>query len=397
MSADALEPRPHRWAGRGSVRIWLVVAAIGAVVFLVGLLVDPRRALYGYLTAFAFVASVVLGALVLLATVHAMNAGWPIAVRRLIESMTATMPAIAVLSIPILAGMKWLYPWMTPESFTDAHTHELVEHRLAYLNAPFFLARAVVLLAVWIAIALALRRWSLRQDVEADPELGRRMRLLSGGALPVLGITISVGAFDWLMSLTPEWYTTMYGIYFFSGGFLGAIAALVAASFFSERSGAIPALRRSHYYALGRLLFAFTVFWAYIAYFQFFIIWIGNRPTEASWYLDRVQHGWAGVSVALAVGQFAVPFLVLLPYAIKQSRVSLVVMAVWVALFHYVDCYWLVMPALRAGPAPSWMDLGGLLFVVGATAAYAVRAAAPHALVARGDPRLAEALAYASR
>jgi hypothetical protein len=383
------------------LRRWLVgslaVTGIGAALIVVGLLVDAKRTLHAYLAAYAFVLSLALGALLFLATIHAMNAGWPVALRRLVEVMVSVFPLLAILLVPVLVGMKELYPWLTPESFSDTHTRELVEHRLAYLNTPFFIVRAAIYFACWIAVALLLRAWSLRQDVDPSPELKLHMKRLSAGALPALGITLTFASFDWLMSLTPDWYTTMFGVYFFAGGFVGALALLTLVAMGVERRGLLSPLKPSHYYALGRLMLAFVIFWAYIAYFQFFLIWIGNRPGEATWYLERMTAGWGIASVLLALGHFGVPFLLLLPYALKWRRAPLAVIAGWLLLMHYFDSCWLVLPALKAGPRWSWYELAPLLAIGGLTLAFALWRAAAHPLVPEGDPRLAEAFAYESR
>lgn len=217
-------------------------------------------------------------------------------------------------------------------------------------------------------------------------------------ALIPLGFTLSVAAFDWLMSLTPTWYSTTFGIYFFAGCFLAGLALVTLLASLAQSRAQLPQLQPSHYHALGRLMLAFTAFWAYIAYFQFMLIWIANRPVEGAWFLARSSATWRGTSVALAVGQFAVPFVVLLSYRLKGSRHFLAGLAVWILAFHYLDVYWMVMPAYSPlSFRVSWVDGAALLAVACSSAAYAWMLVRDRPLVSVGDPRLEKAFDYHSR
>ncbi len=377
--------------------LW-IMAALGWTALGVGFALDSRRALFSYLAAYVWSLSVALGALCFLAIVNAMNATWPVAVRRLAEGMSATLPLFAVLFAPLFLGLSSLYPWMTPEQFRDPHTHEIVMHRLAYYNVPFFAVRWVVVFVCWIALALAFRRWSLQQEGGKGEALRRRICVAGVAGLIPLALTLSVAAFDWLMSLTPAWYSTVFGVYFFAGAFVGGIAALVVLAARLQGQGLLPELRGSHFHALGRMLLAFTAFWGYIAFFQYMLIWIANRPAEGAWFVQRAASPWRAMSVALVLGQFVIPFVVLLSFRIKRSSRLLAPVAIWILAFHYVDMYWLVMPAFASvGFRASWMD-GAALLAVGASAVlcgmWLLRG---RALLPVGDPALARALKYESR
>lgn len=391
------------------IRPALLCALVGGVGLIIGALLAPEQTLFSYLAAYVYVLSLALGALVFLTIVNAMNATWPVAIRRVVETATSTLPLLALLFVPIVLGLRVLYPWHAPEEIADPKLRELVTHRAAYLNTPFFLGRAALYFAVWIGLAVLLRRWSLAQAVRTDGhgaprtapvpplQLKARMRALSAGGLPPLGLTLSFASYDWIMSLTPGWFSTMYGVYFFAGGFIGAIALVTLLSAGADRAGVLGPLRPSHWHALGRLQLAFVIFWAYIAYFFFFLTWIANKPEEVTWFVPRVHTSWAAVSLLLVFGHFALPFFALLPYGPKRHRAPMAAIAVWILVVHFVDVYWLVLPALHtAGVQLHWLDLAALLAVGGAVVAFAAWRARPYPLVA-ADPALAAALAYESK
>lgn len=391
--------RPAWWRRPRSKTEWLgFLTLLGWLALALGFVLEGSRTLHAYLTVYLWALSLALGALCFLTIVNAMNATWPVAVRRLAEQIASTLPLFAVLFLPIFIGMRWLFPWMTPELFADPHLRELVEHRRAYLNPAFFSVRWVVVFSVWIALAWLARHWSLRQRREPGDPLRQRLQLLGVAGLIPLGLTLTIAAFDWLMSLTPTWYSSIFGIYFFAGSFVGGLALLTLVASWEQGHGRLTELRAPHYYALGRLLLAFTSFWAYVAYFQFMIIWIANRPTEGAWFLQRQSDSWRDVSLALIIGHFAVPFLVLLSYRIKRERRWLGLVAAWLVLFHFVDIYWLVMPACSPQAfRPDWPDLAALLAVGGSATIFARFLLRSHPLLAVGDPLLQAALDYESR
>ena len=382
--------------GSRLIRWSLGAAVLGTAGLLIGAAVDRAQLFLAYLVAYAYVASIAVGALIFLMIGHAMRAGWPVAVRRLTETITAVMPLLAVLFVPLLFGLSTLYPWLRPDTVASEHARHLIEHRRPYLNLPFFLVRAALYLAIWIAVAALLRRWSLRRDAGARTDDGPRMQALSAGALPAVGLAMSFASFDWLMGLEASWYTTMYPVYYFAGGFLGAIALLTIAAFAAQRAGLVP-LGESHYYALGRLLLAFTIFWAYAAFFQFMLIWIANIPEEAEFYTVRMRAPWSVVSVMLLVLNFALPFLVLLSYRLKRRPAYLTAVAVWLLAFHYVDVHWLAAPTFRGeGLTYHWLDLAALAAVGGASVAFAAWRLRGRPALPVNDPRLPEALRYES-
>ncbi len=374
-----------------------VVAALGAVVLAVGMWLDPARAFAAYLEAYVYALGIALGALSLVMIAHATAATWLVVIRRLAESVAATLPLYALLFLPILAGLSRLYPWVPP--IPDRELREAIAKKQAYLNVPFFVVRSAFYLLSWSGLAWALRRWSLRQDAEPGAARLEWSVLVSGLGLVLFGFTITFAVFDWVMSLSPDWRSTMFGIYFFAGAMVAALALLVLLTRACERSGHLDgAIAASHYHALGRLLLTFVIFWAYVAYSQGFLVWIADVPAESRWYLARTQHGWSWVLALLVVGHFALPFLILLSRAAKRSAAVMATLAGFLLLMHWVDVFWLVRPSIepRGVPLP-WMELGALAAVVGASVAFGAWRASGHALVPRGDPRLAASLRYVSR
>ena len=383
--------------GRRLIAGSLGLALLGALLLVAGAIVDRRRFFFSYLAAYAYAVSVAVGALLFLMTCNAMRAGWPVAVRRLIEVIVGALPLLAVLFAPLLFGLDILYPWLDPASIPDEHARELVRHKAPYLNLPFFLIRTAVYFAIWIGVAALLRRWSLRQDDDPARGAGDRPQALSAGALPLAGLALSFAAFDWLMSLDQTWVSTMFPVYYFAGGFVSAIALLTVLTYAADRAGLLPGINESHYYALGRLLFAFTIFWGYAAYFQLMLIWLANLPGEVQFYTRRSRGPWEAVSAALAFAQLVIPFFVLLSYRVKRNPALLAAVGAWILAAHYIDLHWLVVPehAPRGFPY-HWIDLGALLAIGGASAAFAALRLRGRRLVPINDPELPRALRYES-
>jgi hypothetical protein len=375
-----------------------VFAVLGWIGLAVGFVLDARHTFFAYLTAYTWALALAVGALGFLAIVNAMNATWPVAVRRLAEGIAATLPVFAVLFIPVFVGVASLYPWVHPEDFTDPHLRELVEHRRAYYNVPFWAVRWAVVFAVWIGFSWLFRRWSLRQQTgEAEMLHGRLCRAGVAALIP-LGLTVTVASWDWLMSLTPTWYSTMYGFYFSAGTVVGGVALVILVAAAVSGRGDTPSLRPSHFHALGRVLLAFLSFWAYTAFFQYMLVWIANKPLEGSWFVERETGAWRQVSQALVIGHFAVPFLFLLSYRLKRSARALAALAVWMLAFRYLEAFWLVMPSHSPGRFVwGFIDAAALLALGGTGGLVGAWLLGREPLIAQGDPLLAKALEYEAR
>jgi hypothetical protein len=274
---------------------------------------------------------------------------------------------------------------------------EAVAHKRPYLNVPFFLVRAAVYFAVWIGVASLLRRWSVQQDLAGGHALTLKQRRLGAASLPFLALTLSFAAFDWMMSVDPRFYSTIFGVYWFAGSFLGVFALLIIAA---AATRALPDhfghhLNADHVHSLGKFLLAFTAFWAYIAFSQFMLIWIANIPEEVPWYIVRTASPWGRVGIFLALGHFALPFFVLLSRDLKRDPRRLALVAAWLLLVHWVDVHWVIMPHVHeAGPSLSWMDLTAFVGVGAAFLAALVFRMRGAATVPVRDPYLEESLRY---
>jgi hypothetical protein len=388
LPSAATEPPAGRWARR----LPAIGFGLGAVGFGVsGLLAgDGSRFYASYLVAWLFATSIALGGLFFVLLHHATRAGWSAVLRRLAEHLAATMPLLALLFVPVALGLERLYPWARPEAAADP----LLAAKSAWLEPGFFLARAAVVLGAWSLLAWWFRRRSLAQDSTGDPAISRRLKALAAPALIVFALTLTVGAFDWIMSLEPHWYSTIFGVYFFAGSVVAVFATLILLAL-AARPALGEVVTAEHFHDLGKLLFAFVVFWAYIAFSQFMLIWYGNLPEETLWYAHRTGPGWEGATVALAAGHFVLPFFFLLSRAVKRRAPTLVAGAVWMLAMHYLDLYWLVMPSLDpAGLRPHALDAATLVAVVGFGAGAFGLLMRRRALVPVRDPRLPESLSF---
>src|SRR5262249_15244533 len=238
-----------------------------------------------------------------------------------------------------------------------------------------------------------LRRWSRAMDRGPDPVAADRMYAMSGVLLPLVGLAVSFAAFDWIMSLMPAWYSTMFPVCYFAGGFIGALALLTVLTAAADRAGLVRGINGSHYYALGRLLLAFVIFWAYTEFFQLMLMWIADKPDEVTFYLRRLHGGWSVVTAILVVVHFVVPFFLLLGYELRRRGGPRAAIALWLVAALSLDTYWMVVPAARSrGAAFVLVDLGALLAVSGVTVIYGVLRLRGVPMVPVHDPALERAV-----
>lgn len=372
----------------------LALALVALILGLLGAWLLPHwreRFFPSYLLAFAWVLSFSLGGLFFVMLQHLVRAGWSVVVRRLAEFFIALLPWFAILALPLFFGLGQLYHWAHPEAVA---ADPILAGKSPYLNVPFFLVRAVVYLVFWSWAARFFTKASWEQDKSGSVEATLKMEKRAAPFILGFALTVTFAAFDWLMSLDPHWYSTIFGVYFFAGSLVGFLALLIVFSVSLQRAGF---LRRTitveHYHDLGKLLFAFVVFWAYIAFSQFMLIWYGNIPEETGWLIRRISGGFGVVGLVLIFGHFVIPFLVLLPRKVKRSPGTLFYPALGLALMHYVDLYWLVMPEVgNAQPHPldllMAVGLGGLWL----SGFFYFASSIP--LVCQKDPRLEESLTF---
>jgi len=351
-----LETIQHRAFGVGGAALLLC---------LVGAVLSRQDFFRAYLIAYLFWSGIALGCLALLMLYHLVSGRWGFVIQRPMEAAARTLPFLALLFLPLLFGLGDLYPWARPEAVA---ADPLLQHKAPYLNFPFFAGRTALYFAIWIGLALALCGWSAAQDRTADPRLTRSIKRLSGPGLGIYGLTVTFAAVDWVMSLEPTWFSTMYGVMFLVGNGVLALGAMIPAGvLLAGRPPLAAVVTRDRLHDLGNLLLAHVMFWAYIAFSQYLIIWSGNLPEETPWYLHRTTGGWKALALLLIVFHFAVPFLLLLGRTVKRRGGLLLGVSVGLLVMRVADLFWLVTPAFRPqGFTLHWLDvaapvaLGGL-------------------------------------
>jgi hypothetical protein len=362
---------------------------LGAVS-LIGLVTNPTQFLQSYLMAYMFCLALTLGCFAV-GMMHQLTGGaWGVVIRRPIGAASRVLPVMTALFLPIVLGMTRLYPW------TDAALvarDEALQHKHLYLNVPFWIVRATIYFAAWNTIGYFLNKWSLDQDRTGDPRIARRMQRLSAGGLVVYALTITFASFDWLMSLEPHWFSTIFGAVILAGQGLSALAfLLIALAWLSRRPPLDGIVAPGHFHDIGNLLLAFTMLWAYFSFSQYLIIWAGNLPGEIAWYQHRTDSSWRIIGMALIVFHFAVPFVLLLSRTIKRQAELILRLAIAVLAARLLDLYWLIAPAFHAQVWVSWLDI---LLPVAMTLlwlGFFVRQLRGRAILPVHDPQFDEAL-----
>ena len=323
----------------------LAVGALALVLCLIGIFTDHGQFFRSYLIAYMFWLGIPLGCLGIVMIHHLVGGTWGFVIQRSLESAIRTFPIMALLFLPLLFGLPDLFIWARPQ--TVAQDPVLLQ-KAAYLNIPAFIIRAAVYFAVWCALGFFLSRWSAEQDRSADPALTQRLQTLSGPGLVLYGLTVTFSAIDWLMSLEPHWYSTIFGMIFMvSHGLLGFSFVIGAAYFLSRRETLQQIVAPWVLQDLGNLLLAFVMLWAYLSFSQFLLIWVENLQHEIPWYLHRLTGGWAAIGLALIVMQFALPFVLLLSRAVKRNPGALGAVAGVVAVMHFIELFWFVAPTFH--------------------------------------------------
>jgi hypothetical protein len=385
------------WAAPGDLdglqRKALVAGAIGSVASALGLFLNPPVFFRAYLVAWLLVVGVAVGCLALSMLHHLSRGAWGLMVRRPMEAAARTIPWVALLSIPILLGMKQIFVWARPE--VVAHD-VILQEKHWYLNVPFFILRLVIYFVVWGGFGFILDRLSRRQDVAPDPGLARRMQLIAAPGLALYCLLATFASVDWLMSLQPHWFSTIYGIYFIGGQNLAALAFLILIAFYlSRREPMERVLAPRHFHDYGKLFLAFVMLWAYFSFSQFLIIWAGNLPDEIIWYVRRIEHGWGWLALAIVLFHFGMPFLLLLSRGLKRVPKRLGSLALLMLFMRWVDLYWQAEPAFHKGEFYfHWLFLATLLGLGGIWLYVFCAELKKRPLLPINDPFLAEAVAH---
>jgi hypothetical protein len=364
----------------------LFVGLLALVISLIGLFMDPAHFWQSYLFAYIFWAGLALGCLGVFFLHNVVGGNWGVAVRRLVESGLQTLPLVLLFAIPLFFALGTLYKW------TDAGyraEHFATGHKAAYLNPTWFIIRTLLYFAIWLFSGFRILRMANEHDRTGDPALFKRIKARSAPALLVFVLTTTLAFIDWIMSLEPDWYSTIYGWMFTVGEVLLTFSFLVAVLvLLSKREPFASFLTRQHYHDLGNLMLAFTMLWAYMSFAQFLIIWAENLPDEIPWYVRRFSGGWGYIAWTIAIFHFFVPFFLLLLRFVKKNPSRLRTLAVWIIMMKILDLFWIVIPAFRQrGLEVYWTDVAALIALGGIWLAFFIRNLKARPLLASRDPR----------
>jgi hypothetical protein len=398
--ADATYAAP---AGLDIPRARALTAGIaGLVLCAVGLVVDRDHFFRAWLIAYVLFLGIALGSMALVMIQHLSGGAWGV-FRRLFEASSRTLPLMALLFLPVVLGMGTLYSW-THEDHVQAD--QVLRHKAAYMNTPFFLGRALGYFAGWILLAWTLTRLSKRQD-EGDASVNMQLQYVSGAGIVFYAFSATFAAIDWIMSINPHWYSTLFGFIFIGGQGLSALAfTIVVSTYLVKQEPMAVFLRPSHFHDLGKLSLAFVMLWAYFNFSQYMLVYAANLVEEIPYFIARISHGWQYLALFLVVFHFAVPFLLLLSRDLKRTPHRLVTVAVWLLVIRFIDLFMLISPEfdasganlhLLAGEHESavyvhWLDLAAPLAIGGLWLWMFFTQLAQRPLLAFADPYLREAM-----
>jgi len=367
-----------------------VVAFVALALCGAGAVIDPTQFSFSWLFAFGFFFTLCAGCFFWTIVHYATDAEWTVVVRRQLENIAVLVAVLAIFFIPILLLREHLYEWMNIAPGKEAN----LDSKRAYLNLNFFVLRAAFFLGFFIIASQLLRRFSVKQDKDGNPTFTIRLRKVAFASLPLFALCLTFGAFDWLMSLNYRWFSTMFGVYIFAGAAGSSMSLLVLVITALQRAGYLKnVVTREHYHIMGKWMFAFCVFWAYIGFGQYMLIWYANIPEETQYFLTRNTESWWGLSMLLVVGRFFGPFAILLLQTIKKHPRQLCYVAAWILLMQMLDIYLVVLPALHGtGVHVSLWDFAAII-AIGATLAFVyLRIVGKTSLFPVRDPRLVESL-----
>ena len=374
-------------------RLATIVGVVGLALCVAGFLASREHFFKSYLLAYVFWVGIALGCLALSMVHHLSGGAWGVVTRRVFEAASRTLPFMAILFLPLAFGVGELYLWANPD---EVAKDAILQHKAPYLNVPFFFIRAALYFAIWSGMAYLLSKWSLEQERDGERGQSLRMQRLSGGGLVLYAITILFMSVDWIMSLDPHWFSTMYGVLFMGGQGLSALAFTIAVVVLLSRTEPMSrVIAPAHLHDLGKLLLAFVMLWAYFSFSQFLIIWSANLPEEIPWYLRRMGGGWQWVGLALIIGHFALPFMLLLSSDLKKHGRTLIVIALLVIGMRIVDLFWQIGPLHGEDHfGVHWLDAVAPVALGGVWLALFLWQLGTRPLLPLGEPYLHEALEH---
>jgi hypothetical protein len=373
-------------------KIGWILTLSGLLIVIISYLVDPLRSSFNNLIALIFLIGISVGALILVALEYLAGAVWSTPMRRVSEFLAASFPFIIILAIPLFLNFQNIFQWSQAGL---AGTDKILQNKSSYLNFTFFIIRFAGMFIIFYLFYVVFTRNSRKQDDDREQKHTKTNLKFSTAFMPVAAILLSVISVDWLMSLQPHWYSTIFGFYFITTTVLAGLAATTYAAVALNENGYLhPSICEDHYYSFGALLFAMTNFWAYIAFSQFLLIWYANIPEETSWFMMRWAGDWKYLSVALIIVRFVIPYAGLLSYNSKSNPKNLKRIALIILFAHLFDIYWLVMPSYSAGMVLSFYEIGFPILIVGVIILIFYAQAKKYNLVPVGDPKLQRGLDF---
>lgn len=372
--------------------IFTVLAVVGLGGLAAGIMANAERGWTSLLLNHFFFMSLCLGGLFIAAIQYATSAMWSAPVRRLAESFSAYLPVVLIGFLAIaFAGVPHLFSWAHPEHVKG---DLILEHKASYLNVTFFVVRNLVAIGLWFFFRAKLVGNSVAQDKDGDVVHTNRNKILAPAFLVVFALSFTMSSIDLLMSLDPHWFSTMFGVYTFAGLFTSSLATMTIFTIVLRRNGMLKDIvNDNHLHDCGKFMFAFTIFWAYIAFSQFMLIWYANLPEETMYFMHRMEGNWKYVSVFLLIGKFMVPFFALLPRDAKRSESRLMKVAIWMLFAQWIDLIWIIQPEFfKQGPQISWFEIAGFLGFAGLFGLLTTRFLSKNNIVAIRDPKIIESV-----
>jgi hypothetical protein len=382
----------------------LIAGVVGLILSAVGWYLSPDYFFRGYLVGWVYWLGISLGCMAISMVGHLTGGDWAVVIRRVLEAASRVLPWMLLSFIPLIFGMRNLYEWARPE--VVAHD-PVLQLKQAYLNPQFFFIRLVVYFLIWMTLSFSLSRLSLRQDRGGDPGLLGRMRMISAPGLILYVLSLTFASVDWLMSLQPHWFSTIYGFYLVASQGLSGFAFLIVIAVFLSRSGPMSEVFQArHFHDWGKLLFAFVMIWTYFSWSQFLITWAGNLPEEIAFFLPRINGGFGWVALAIVLFHFTVPFSLLLSRDLKRNGRTLAMVALGLLTMRWVELFWQVEPAFHGYHGKNvppqavnnvgfyWLYLAAPLFIGGVWLFFFARTLKTRPLLPLNDPYLPEAIAH---
>ncbi len=377
----------------GKTTLFIAMAVVGLVALGGGIMLDAKRGWASLLLNHFFFMCLGLGGLFIAAIQWLTSAMWSAPVRRISESFTAYIPLVFLGFLAIAFGIPHIFEWSHPEIVKG---DLMLEHKAGYLNVTFFIIRNLIAIALWVFFSKKMIGNSVAQDANGDVVYTNRNKVLAPIFLIVFALSFTMSSFDLLMSLDPHWFSTMFGVYCFAGLFYSSLALTAIITVILKNQGQLEGIvNDNHLHDLGKFMFAFTIFWAYIGFCQFMLIWYANLPEETMYFMHRMEHKWIYVTVFLFFAKFMVPFFALLPRAAKRSGSRLLKVGIWMLFAQWIDILWMIQPEFfKEGARVGWIEVAGFIGFGGLFCLMVSRFLSKHNIVAIKDPKLVESVYY---